>query len=76
HGTFRTICFAGALDMSANALFISATHRGMLAIVAVLTSLYPASTVFLARIVLKERLQATQIGGVLCALLSVVLIAR
>lgn len=75
-GTLRMICFAGALDMSANALFISAAHRGMIAIAAVLTSLYPASTVFLARIVLKERLQPSQIAGVACALLAVVLIAR
>lgn len=75
-GTLRMIGFAGALDMSANALFISAAHRGMIAIAAVLTSLYPASTVFLARVVLKERLQRTQIAGVICALVAVVLIAR
>ncbi|MDQ6932759.1 MAG: DMT family transporter, partial [Candidatus Eremiobacteraeota bacterium] len=75
-GTMKVISLAGFLDMSANALFISAAHHGMIAIAAVLTSLYPASTVFLARIVLKERLQRTQIAGVLCALVAVVLIAH
>ncbi len=75
-GTLRIIGWSGVLDMSANALFISAAHHGMIAIAAVLTSLYPASTIFLARIVLKERLQRTQIAGVVCALLAVVLIAR
>ncbi len=75
-GTVPIISFAGALDMSANALFISAAHSGLIAIAAVLTSLYPASTVFLARIVLKERLQRTQIAGVVCALLAVALIAH
>ncbi|HTJ27888.1 MAG TPA: DMT family transporter, partial [Candidatus Limnocylindria bacterium] len=44
----RTIAFAGALDMSANVLYVLASHRGALSIVAVLTSLYPAGTVALA----------------------------
>jgi len=65
----------GTLDMTANALYVLATFRGYLSIVAVLTSLYPASTVFLARIVLHERLQAQQKIGVVCALAGVALIA-
>jgi drug/metabolite transporter (DMT)-like permease len=73
--TVPTIIAAGAIDMTANALYVLATFRGYLSIVAVLTSLYPASTVFLARIVLHERLQLQQKLGVLCALAGVVMIA-
>lgn len=73
--TVPTIVFAGVLDMSANALYVLATFRGYLSVVAVLTSLYPASTVFLARAVLHERLQLQQKIGVACALAGVVMIA-
>jgi len=75
-GTIAAIVVAGVLDMLANVLYVYATHAGMLAVVAVLTSLYPASTVILARIVLKERLAPTQWVGVALATAGVVLIAR
>jgi drug/metabolite transporter (DMT)-like permease len=65
---------AGAMDMLANALYLLATRQGALSIVVTLSSLYPASTVLLARIVLGERLQPWQITGVGCALAAVVLI--
>jgi drug/metabolite transporter (DMT)-like permease len=67
---------AGALDMAANVLYVLATRSGMLSIVAVLTSLYPASTVFLARVVLSERLTRSQWAGVAIAGFAVFLIAR
>ncbi len=70
-----TIAAAGGLDMVANILYVVATRFGLLTIVAVLTSLYPASTVFLARIVLGERLSLLQWAGVACAAGGVVLIA-
>ncbi len=69
------IAVAGAIDMSANALYVLATFHGYVSIAAVLTSLYPASTVLLAWVVLKERLQTVQYAGLLCALAGVMLIA-
>jgi drug/metabolite transporter (DMT)-like permease len=69
------ILFSGILDTSANALFIAATQRGRLDVTSVLSSLYPASTVILARIFLKERLSAAQNLGIIGALISVALIA-
>ena len=64
----------GALDMSANALYVVAVQQGALGIVATLVSLYPASTVLLARVVLGERLSRLQLAGVACALVAVVLL--
>lgn len=61
---------AGALDMLANVLYLVATRRGPLAIVVTLSSLYPASTVVLARAVLGERLSPVQKVGIGCALVA------
>ena len=74
--TVLMIVCAGAIDMTGNALYLYAVYSGYLAISAVLTSLYPASTVFLAHFVLHERLATVQKIGVGLALLGVVLIAR
>jgi drug/metabolite transporter (DMT)-like permease len=71
---FAILC--GAVDMLANALYLLAAQEGPLSIVVTLSSLYPASTVLLARIVLGERLNFWQISGVACALAAVVLIVR
>ena len=64
----------GALDMVANALYLAAVRQGQLGLVATLASLYPASTVLLARIVLGERLGAWQQLGVAGAVAAIVLI--
>ncbi len=66
----------GALDMVANALYMTAARQGQLGLVATLASLYPASTVLLARIVLKERLGRWQQAGVVAAVAAIVLIVR
>jgi drug/metabolite transporter (DMT)-like permease len=66
---------AGLVDAIANALFLYAARGGLLTLVAVLTSLYPAATVLLARVVLDERLNRMQKGGVALTLVGMMLIA-
>ena len=50
----------GVLDMLANLLYLVASRYGPLSIVVTLSSLYPASTVLLARTVLGDRLSGLQ----------------
>ena len=66
---------AAFLDVVATAAFLVATREGLLAIVAVITALYPAATLLMARVVLGERLQAVQRFGLAVAAGSVVLLA-
>ena len=68
------VAACGALDMLANALYLVAARDGPLGLVATLTSLYPASTVLLARMVLRERLRPVQSLGLACAAVAIVLI--
>ncbi len=68
------IVAGGVLDMLANALYLLATHGGPLASVVTLSSLYPASTVLLARVVLGERIGRVQAAGIVVALVAVALI--
>jgi drug/metabolite transporter (DMT)-like permease len=65
----------GLLDIAANLLFALATREGLLSLVAVAGSLYPVTSVILARLVLGERLAGLQQAGVALALVGVVLIA-
>jgi drug/metabolite transporter (DMT)-like permease len=66
---------AGCIDVSGSVLFIRASQTGRLDVAVVLSSLYPAVTVLLAWIILKERLSAWKLVGVLAALAAVPLIA-
>jgi drug/metabolite transporter (DMT)-like permease len=65
----------GLLDAAANMLYVLALSHGLLSVVSVLTALYPAGTVLLARYVLGERLTGVQRTGLAVAGLAAVLIA-
>jgi drug/metabolite transporter (DMT)-like permease len=65
----------GLLDGGANLAYAIATTAGLLSLVAVLASLYPAVTVLLARVVHHERMTRAQDVGVAAAVLGVVLVA-
>ncbi|MTE17735.1 EamA family transporter [Streptomyces sp. TRM43335] len=66
---------AGVLDSVANLLFLLAARSGDLAVVAVITALYPAGTVLLARGVLAERIHRGQFVGLGTAAVAVGLLA-
>lgn len=72
---WRFIAFAGFLDMLGNVLFLVAVRQELLSLVAVIMSLYPASTITLARIVYGERVVPRQMGGLALAAGAVVCIA-
>jgi drug/metabolite transporter (DMT)-like permease len=65
----------GATGVAGTACFFAATHAGLLAVTAVITSLYPAVTILLARLVLGERLTPVRLAGLCLAAASVALIA-
>ncbi|MEU2867355.1 EamA family transporter [Streptomyces mirabilis] len=66
---------AGVLDSMANLLFLLAARSGDLTVVAVITALYPAGTVLLARGVLAERIRRGQLVGLGTAAVAVSLLA-
>jgi drug/metabolite transporter (DMT)-like permease len=70
-----TLIAAGALDVAANALYAAASATEIGPLAAVLASLFPITTIALARLFLHERLTPSQSAGVLSALAGVALIA-
>ncbi|MQA93076.1 MAG: EamA family transporter [Streptosporangiales bacterium] len=73
-GTVALAVAAGVLDSLANAAYLLASRAGMLSVAAVITSLYPAVTVVLARLIYSERLRGVQLVGLALAVGGVVLV--
>jgi drug/metabolite transporter (DMT)-like permease len=66
---------AGALGGAANLLFLAATGSGQLAIMSVMTALYPAVTILLARIIIGERWNRLQLIGLLAVAAAIALVS-
>jgi len=65
----------GPLGAVAQGAFLYASHHGLLSVVSVISSLYPASTVVLAAVVLREKILRWQAVGLIAAALAVALVA-
>ena len=75
-GVFGALAVSGVLDMAANVLYLLAARHGMLAVVAAITGLYPASTIVLAQTRLGERMAPVQLMGLGVAALAAVMVAQ
>jgi drug/metabolite transporter (DMT)-like permease len=69
------VAIAGLLDMSANIAFVLALRHGLLAVVTVIASAYPAQTVVLSRVFLHERIGVIRGAGIALALAGIALMS-
>jgi drug/metabolite transporter (DMT)-like permease len=72
----RLAIAAGVLDATANVAFLLASRHGLLSLSGVITALYPAGTVLLAVVILKEHTGRLQRAGLAIAAASVLLLTR
>lgn len=71
----RLVVAVGLFDTGANVLLATATTHGLVSVVALLGSLYPVTTILLARLLLHERLSASRRAGAVAALAGAALVA-
>ena len=69
------VAFIGIFDVAGNIFFILSAQTGRSDIAALIGSLYPGATVALAWLVLKEKISASQMAGIVLALTAIVLIS-
>lgn len=68
------VAFVGVAEIVANGLFVAAVSSGLVSLVAVVTSLYPAFTVLLASFVAREHVRARQWVGLAGAVVCLALV--
>lgn len=66
---------AGVLDMLANIFLVLGYRSGLVGIVVMITSIYPAQTVFLGRIVFGQRVGLIRVAGIGLAIIGVILMS-
>lgn len=72
---FGVVFLAGVLDMAANIFLVLAFRRGLVAVVSMIVSVYPAQTVFLGRFILGQRVNRIRLVGIGAALIGIALIS-
>jgi drug/metabolite transporter (DMT)-like permease len=71
----RLAMLSGLIDVVANSLFLVGLRLGDLSIMSVLTAMYPAGTILLAAVVLKERIAPVQWVGLALAVSAAAMLA-